>query len=310
MPSTSETGLLNQSLEYIGDPEELKNQYLSSVRQLSIAWSEKIQEIMARQHYTPQALATLCGVSRSGVVRWLEGSIPGRRDTFIRIGFAAEYDLSEMNKFLQRYGRYNQLYAKSLEDSVYIFVLNSETLPHTYATCQELLERQALLRRLEADILRMEGTSNMEKTYQVIVMEDPEQKVFSIRRTTGVEGYHQLFEDLRREAAARGLTQAGPIQMLYHDQDFHPERSDVEAQMVVAQDGPDVKVKPACLCAAVRHRGPYENLHLAYDALCAWLAEHPEYRVCGPAMDRYLNDPHSTPPDSLETGVLFPVQRR
>mgnify|MGYP002508233651 CR=1 FL=1 len=91
-------------------------------------WSEKIQEIMARQHYTPQALATLCGVSRSGVVRWLEGSIPGRRDTFIRIGFAAEYDLSEMNKFLQRYGRYNQLYAKSLEDSVYIFVLNSETL--------------------------------------------------------------------------------------------------------------------------------------------------------------------------------------
>lgn len=141
MPNTSETGALNQSLEYIGDPEELKKEYLSSVRQLSAAWSEKIQEIMTRQGYTPQALATLCGVSRSGVVRWLNGAIPGRRDTFIRIGFAAGYDLAEMNKFLQRYGRYNQLYAKSLEDSVYIFVLNSETLPHTYVACQDLLER-------------------------------------------------------------------------------------------------------------------------------------------------------------------------
>lgn len=141
MPSTSETGLLNQSLEYIGDLEELKNQYLPAVHQFSTSWSEKVQEIMKQQSYTPQALATLCGVSRSGVVRWLKGSIPGRRDTFIRIGFAAGYDLEEMNKFLQRYGRYNQLYAKSLEDSVYIFILNSKTLPHTYITCQKLLER-------------------------------------------------------------------------------------------------------------------------------------------------------------------------
>ena len=175
---------------------------------------------------------------------------------------------------------------------------------------RELEQRGDLLRRLEADILRMEGVSTMETTYHVILVEDPEQKVFSIRRTTGVEGYHQLFEDLRREAAARGLTQAGPIQMLYHDQDFHPERSDVEAQMVVAQDGPDVSIKPPCTCAAVQHSGPYEELHLAYEALCGWLGEHTEYRICGPAMDRYLNDPHSTPPDSLETGVLFPVQRR
>lgn len=174
---------------------------------------------------------------------------------------------------------------------------------------RELEQRGDLLRRLEADILRMEGVSTMETTYHVILVEDPEQKVFSIRRTTGVEGYHQLFEDLRREAAARGLTQAGPIQMLYHDQSFCPEHSDVEAQMVVAQDGPGVTVKPRFTCAAVQHRGAYENLHLAYESLCGWLAEHTEYRPCGPAMDRYLNDPHETPPDALRTGVLFPVER-
>jgi hypothetical protein len=26
-------------------------------------------------------------------------------------------------------------------------------------------------------------------------------------------------------------------------------------------------------------------------------------------MDRYLNDPHDTPADQLETGVLFPVEK-
>lgn len=177
------------------------------------------------------------------------------------------------------------------------------------ALCQALNRHQALIHRIEADILRMEGTTVMEASYHVILLEDPVQKVFSIRETVGVEQYHELFLKLRQEAQARGLAQAGPIQMLYHDPCFSHESSDVEAQMVVAQDGPGVTVKPAYTCAAVRHKGPYESLHLAYDALCTWLAEHIEYRVCGPAMDRYLNDPHTTPPDQLETGVLFPVER-
>lgn len=174
----------------------------------------------------------------------------------------------------------------------------------------ELEEKRAVLLRMEADILRMEGKKTMENQYHVILMEDPEQKVFSIRRTAGVEEYHALFQELRREAEKRGLKQAGPIQMLYYDPDFNHDSSDVEAQMVVAQDGPDVTVKPECTCVAVRHRGSYENLHLAYEALCAWLGEHTEYRVCGPAMDRYLNDPHDTPTGQLETGVLFPVEKQ
>ena len=177
------------------------------------------------------------------------------------------------------------------------------------ALCRELDDKRAALHRLEADILRMEGVCMMENAYHVILLEDPEQKVFSIRKTVGVHQYHEFFNELFREATVRGLTQAGPIQMLYHDEAFNRERSDVEVQMVVAQDGPDVKLKPACTCAAVQHRGSYENLHLAYEALCAWLGEHTEYRMCGPAMDRYFGDPDNTPPEALETGVLFPVER-
>ena len=177
------------------------------------------------------------------------------------------------------------------------------------ALYQELHRTQAQVHRLEADILRMEGVPIMENAYHVILLEDPEQKVFSIRKTIGVDQFHNLFNELRQEAAAHGLTQAGPIQMLYHDSDFNHDCSDVEAQMVVAEDGPNVTVKPRYTCAAVQHKGSYENLHLAYEALCAWLAAHTEYRPCAPAMDRYLNDPHHTAPEDLETGVLFPIER-
>ena len=97
---------------------------------------------------------------------------------------------------------------------------------------------------IEADILRMEGISIMETQYHVVLIQDPEQKVFSIRETIGVDQYHDFFQRLYQEAEARGLTQAGPIQMLYHDEAFNPKSSDVEAQMVVAQDGPDVSIKP------------------------------------------------------------------
>ena len=192
-----------------------------------------------------------------------------------------------------------------LEDSQLLPPLRQRRLE----LCRELDRQQGLIHQIEADILRMEGTTMIETPYHVILIQDPEQKVFSIRETIGVDQYHDFFARLYREAAARGLTQAGPIQMLYHDKDFNHEHSDVEAQMVVARDGPGVKIKPACTCAAVQHKGAYENLHLAYEALCAWLGEHTEYRVCGPAMDRYFGDPDNTPPDQLETGVLFPVEK-
>ena len=190
---------------------------------------------------------------------------------------------------------------------------DEQLLPHLRRRrldlCRELSRQQGIIHQIEADILRMEGISIMETQYHVVLIQDPEQKVFSIRETIGVNQYHDFFERLYREAEKRGLTQAGPIQMLYHDEEFSREHSDVEAQMVVAQDGPDVKIKPACTCAAVQHRGPYEQLQYAYDALCAWLGEHTEYRMCGPAMDRYFGDPDNTPPNQLETGVLFPIEK-
>lgn len=102
-------------------------------------WKEKINQIIQDNHYTKAEFAKLCSVSKTTVSKWCNGSIPNGRDGFIKIGFAAHYNLDEMNTFLQRYGKYPVLYAKSLEDNVYIFVLNSSNLPHTYTFCQEII---------------------------------------------------------------------------------------------------------------------------------------------------------------------------
>ena len=174
----------------------------------------------------------------------------------------------------------------------------------------ELNRLRENLRHMEYDIARMEGSTMSQEAYHVILMEDPAQRVFSVRETINIGQVHDLFARLRREAEALGLAQAGPTQLLYHGESFSYDSMDAEAQLVVSGAGPGVAEKPAQTCAAVVHQGPYEEIHHAYDALCAWLSAHPEYRVCGPAIERYLKDEgmvHS--PEELETGVLFPVER-
>ncbi len=209
---------------------------------------------------------------------------------------------------LQKYGfrlsEVGELLA--LSDEELLPLLRRRRLDAHYELCQ----MRENLRELEADILRMEGIPMQESKYHVILMPDPEQTVFGIRRTVPVTKFHDLYQELFQELARLGLKQAGPIQMLYHGQEFDRENADVEVQAVVESSAPATTRKPAYeTCAAVLHKGPYEGLPGAYEALTTWMAHHPEYRICGPAIDRYLNDPDITPSDELETGILFPVEK-
>lgn len=179
------------------------------------------------------------------------------------------------------------------------------------AAYTQLNDLRQSLRRMEDDIIKMEGIGMLTEKYHVILMEDPAQKVLALRRTINVRQTHALFQDLRREMEAKGLKQAGYTQQLCHGEEFSYESMDVEAQVAVAGDAPGVREMPAQTCAAVIHTGPYEDLKYAYDALCAWLAEHGEYQVCGPAIERYLKDESMVQsPEELETGVLFPVRKK
>lgn len=97
----------------------------------SVKWQNTINEIKVNCNFTDEKLAGLCGVSRQSVSKWYKGAIPKSRDMFIRIGMVAGYDIATINSFLKRWG-YSELYAMNLEDSIYIYMLNSKEIETCY----------------------------------------------------------------------------------------------------------------------------------------------------------------------------------
>lgn len=147
-----ETRIIEKDLDNCEDLEDFVGTVIPRLRSWRAMWQQKIQEILTDTGYSCREFARLCRVSEPAVRKWRAGALPQSRDMYIRIGFAAGYDLERMNGFLRRYGRCPQLYVKSMEDSVCIFVLNSHTVPHTYEAYQNLLTlvRQELENRTPA----------------------------------------------------------------------------------------------------------------------------------------------------------------
>lgn len=157
------TNDLQQELLQCDNLDDLKEEILPKLQEQRIAWQWKIEQILRENEYSVTEMAKLCEVSAPSVRKWCKGSLPQSREMFIRIGFAAHYDLAEMNRFLQRYGRYPQLYAKSLEDSICIFILSSKNLPHTYQCYRRLLESmQADISGRKPDAQTVYATTEME----------------------------------------------------------------------------------------------------------------------------------------------------
>lgn len=135
------TGILEEKIIHCDNLEDLRSEVLANVKTHKEVWKEKINAIIKESGYNKTKFAKLCSVSRVMVMKWCNGAFPQSRETFIKIGFAAKYNLQEMNLFLQRYGKYPALYAKSLEDSVCIFVLSSSHISHTYEECEKIMEK-------------------------------------------------------------------------------------------------------------------------------------------------------------------------
>ena len=119
-----ETRLIREEIGRCEDLDELKARIFPLLQSQQELWMQKMQEILAESGLTKSAFAKRCRVSRVSVDKWCKGAIPKNRETFLRIGMAAEYDLEKMNQLLRRYGQYPELYSKSLEDCVCIYVLN------------------------------------------------------------------------------------------------------------------------------------------------------------------------------------------
>ena len=179
------------------------------------------------------------------------------------------------------------------------------------AAYAELNELRQTLRQMEEQIMNTEGTELELEKYRVILMDTPEQKVFGTRKTINISEIHLLFQELKEEMQRRNIKSTGATQYMYLGEDFSYDAMDLEAQAQVSEDGEGIRTIPAGTYVATTHIGPYETVRYAYEAIADWLAGHPEYEVCGPAIERYIKDEEmAASPEELETGVLFPVCKK
>lgn len=119
----SRTVYIMDEISRCEEVEELKEKIIPLLKTQQEQWSKKINEIIVGNGYTKSEFAEMCEVSRVSVDKWCKGAIPRNRETFLKIGMAASYNIEQMNQLLQRYGRYPALYSKSLEDCICMFLL-------------------------------------------------------------------------------------------------------------------------------------------------------------------------------------------
>jgi DNA-binding transcriptional MerR regulator len=174
----------------------------------------------------------------------------------------------------------------------------------------ELRERTDSLRAIQR--LLREGTL---LPYSVAVRREPALTV-ALRTTTTTPDRLavdtlQLVSELLDAIRATGRKVVRPVMSLIDEPDAG-ERLPVRvcARLEPPADtvpGLDVVELPAGPVAWLLHRGPYEEVHIGYHALHAWMLEH-GHTPAGAIREIYRNDPAVTAPEDLETEVLLPIR--
>lgn len=129
-----------------------------------------------------------------------------------------------------------------------------------------------------------------------------------------------VFERLYAWAGGRGLMgpQTRGIGIYYSDTKSTPPaewRSDacisVGATVAVdssQEDGPRLVDLAGGRHAILRHKGPYAELHKAYDWLFgSWLPQSGEEPADRPCFEEYLNNPRDLPPEEWLTEICLPL---
>jgi effector-binding domain-containing protein len=149
---------------------------------------------------------------------------------------------------------------------------------------------------------------------QCELKERAKQPTLMIRTTTSMQDLSNVlgkaYGAIVQYLGSLGVAPAGPPLAVYYNMDM--ENLDIGIGFPVAKALPgEGKIQageiPAGKYASCLYTGPYDEIGDAYDALTAWVEEN-DYEATGLAYEFYLNDPNETPPEALQTQILFPLK--
>lgn len=190
-------------------------------------------------------------------------------------------------------------------------LIHKQLVAHRERLGEQLTAQQKMLRYLESLIKREEGIM----PYEIEIQEASPQLVAATRIQTSLAkigndigaGFGSLMQALGSERIAP----TGAPLIVYHDVIDEETDGDIEICVPIAADfsgNDDVyrrELEGGSMATTI-HRGPYQQIALAYHTLTGWISEH-GHEMAGPPREIYLNDPQTVPAEELLTRVEFPI---
>lgn len=151
-------------------------------------------------------------------------------------------------------------------------------------------------------------------SYECKIVDQPAQPVASIRTHASVQNLSQVLGQCYGAVAQYlgqiGQFPAGDPFAAYYNMDM--QNLDLEigfpvASKIPGKDAIQPGEIPGGKSVICMHIGPYDKIAAAYEAMDQWMkANHVE--PSGVCYEFYLNDPQQTPPEALETRIMFPLK--
>jgi effector-binding domain-containing protein len=127
------------------------------------------------------------------------------------------------------------------------------------------------------------------------------------------QAFNELFDKAFDYVYGNGVRNAGCGIAVYYNEDGSMKNAPVEAAVQIgdaklqAGDGVEVHELPAATMATTVHKGKFDTIGQAYDALMKWIDAN-GYRIAGSCREVYLKFSREDPAGNV-TEIQFPVEK-
>lgn len=124
-----------------------------------------------------------------------------------------------------------------------------------------------------------------------------------------------LWEELNNHIEKYNVKILPPCMVTYHDSSYKEDSVDAEviepiSEKIPSTDRINVKyLEKVEQMACVVHKGPFENIHMAYNAILKWIEEN-KYKISGPQRELYLKGEWITnDPNEYLSEIQIPIKK-